>query len=86
MHLFNFLLAKGQLKHFTTMNTHRGLFCDNRLLFGISSSPAIFQRSIGNLQGIQMTCGYQDDILIFGEDDVHHVQNVESVFKRLSGT
>jgi hypothetical protein len=40
-------------KKFTTINTHKGLFQYNRLAFGISSAPGIFQRRMENLlQGI----------------------------------
>lgn len=38
---------------FATINTHKGLFQYNRLPFGISSTPGIFQRTMENLlQGI----------------------------------
>ena len=40
-------------KKFTTINTHKGLCQYNRLPFGVSSAPGIFQRTMENLlQGI----------------------------------
>ena len=36
-------------KQYTTINTHKGLFRYNRLPYGISSSPGIFQRTMDNL-------------------------------------
>ena len=52
-------------KKLVTVNTHRGLFQYNRLPFGVSAVPAIFQRCIDNLlrgcQGVSMCL---DDILI----------------------
>ncbi|XP_046570716.1 uncharacterized protein LOC124278930 [Haliotis rubra] len=72
-------------KDYTTINTHRGLFRFNRLPFGISSSPGIFQRCIDNLlQNIPMTGGYQDDIIISGQDDTKHIENLTTVLEKLS--
>ena len=57
-------------KKYTTINTHNGLFQYERLPFGISSAPAIFQRSMENLlQGLPSTCVYQDDILVTGDNE-----------------
>ena len=40
-------------KEFVTINSHKGLFQYNRLVFGISSSPVIWQRAKDQLlQGI----------------------------------
>ena len=40
-------------KMFTTINTHKGLYQYNRLPFGVSSAPGIFQHTMENLlQGI----------------------------------
>ena len=36
-------------KQYTVINTHRGLFRFNRLPFGISSAPGIFQRTMDSL-------------------------------------
>ena len=42
-----------------TINTHKGLYCYNRLPFGVASAPAIFQRAIeAVLQGIPHVCFY----------------------------
>lgn len=69
---------------FTTINTHKGLFHYNRLPFGISSAPGIFQRTMENLlQGIPYVTVRMDDILISGRDD-QHLANLEAVLKKLS--
>ena len=40
----------------------------NRLPFGVSSAPRIFQRAIDDLvKGIPHVAGYMDDILLTGE-------------------
>ena len=53
-----------QSKQYTVINTHRGLFRYNRLPFGISLAPGIFQRAIESLlSGIPKVINYLDDIL-----------------------
>ena len=69
---------------FVTMNTHRGLYRYKRLPFSIVSSPAIFQRTMDViLQGLDNVASIQDDILITGRDDDHHIKNLDSVLNRL---
>ena len=36
-------------KQYVTINTHKGLYRYNRLPFGVSAAPAIFQRTMENL-------------------------------------
>ena len=46
------VLLEDDSKKYTTINTHKGLYQYSRLPFGISSAPAVFQRTIENiLQG-----------------------------------
>ena len=72
-------------RKFTTINTHKGLFQYNRLPFGVSTAPGIFQRIMENLlQGIPNVIVRMDDILISGKDDDHHMPNLEAVLKKLS--
>jgi len=47
------LLLDDKSKKFLVINTHKGLFAYNRLPYGVSSAPRIFQRVMENLlQGI----------------------------------
>ena len=72
-------------KKYVTINTSRGLFQYNRLPFGVSSSPAIFQRVIDNvLQRIPYVCAYLDDILVTGRTDEEHLSNLDKVLSRLA--
>ena len=71
-------------KKYTTINTHIGLFQYNRLCFGIASAPAMFQRVMDNLiKGIPNVCGYLDDILVTGVNEVEHDRNLRKVLERL---
>ena len=68
----------------TTVNTHKGLYCYNRLPFGVASAPAIFQRAIETvLQGIPHVCVYLDDILISGTNTEDHLKTLETVLSKL---
>lgn len=60
-------------KAYTVINTHRGLFRYNRLCFGISSAPGIFQRVVEQLlRGVTGVLCYLDDILITGSNEAEH--------------
>ena len=67
-----------------TINTHQGLYRYTRLPFGVSSAPALFQRTMDNiLQGLDKVVCFIDDILITGKDDADHFAKLEEVLKRL---
>ena len=71
-------------KPYTTISTHRGLFQYNRLPFGISSSPGIFQRVIETLvEGIPCVKARLDDILMTGPNDEVHINLLNQVLTRL---
>ena len=68
----------------TVINTHKGLYAYNRLVFGITSSPAVWQKTIDTiLQGIEGVQVNQDDMIITGENDEKHLQNLGHVLQRL---
>ena len=71
-------------QQYVTVNTHRGLFCYQRLPFGAASTPAIFQRQMESLlQGLPGVCTYLDDILVTGTSDEEHLRNLSAVLQRL---
>ena len=83
-HAYLQLPLEKNSKQYTTINTHRGLFQYNRLPFGVSSAPGIFQRAIdGLIKGIPHVAAYMDDILITGETQQEHLQNLVAVLERL---
>lgn len=62
---YNQIPLDEESKKLTVINTHRGLFCYNRLPFGVSSAPAIFQRTMETiLTGIPGVQVYLDDVLV----------------------
>ena len=78
------MLVDDDPKEFLTINTPKGLFRYNRLPYGVSSAPAMFQRTMeGLLQGIPSTGVLLDNILITGPSTEEHLDNAEKVFKRL---
>ena len=76
-------LEKNSRKY-VVINTHRGLFQYNRLPFGVSSAPGIFQRIMESLlSDIPFVAVYIDDILVTGPTDDQHLSTLEEVLKRL---
>ena len=67
-----------------TINTHKGLFQYQRLPFGISTAPALFQRTMESLlQGLTKVCVYIDDILVAGVGEEDQLHNLAQVVERL---
>ena len=74
-----------QSKEYVTINTHRGLFRYNRMPFGISSAPSVFQRIMDSLlHNITGAIVYLDDILITGITKEEHLKNLEETLCRLA--
>ncbi|CAB4030147.1 uncharacterized protein K02A2.6-like, partial [Paramuricea clavata] len=84
-HAYEQMVLDDASKDVVTINTHRGLYRYNRLPYGVSSAPGIFQRTMESLlNGIPYTGILLDNILISGPTDEEHLQNLEEVMKRLS--
>jgi len=66
------------------INTSKRLYCYNRLPISITSTPAIFERTIESiLQGIPNVSLYMDNILIVGKSDEEHLRNQEEMLSHL---
>lgn len=64
--------------------TLRGLYEYTRLLYGVASAPAQFQKVMDALlQGIPGVIRYIDDIMVMGATDTEHLANLEEVLSRL---
>jgi hypothetical protein len=78
------LEVDDESKQLMTINTHKGLYRYNRLLFGIASAPAIWQRTmdqvLNGLGGVQCML---DDMIITGSSDEMHLHNLRNVLQRL---
>lgn len=81
---YNQLRLCEESQNLTCINTHRGLFNFTRLVFGLASAPAIFQRAMECLlAGIDGIIFLLDDILITANDDDQHRQRLITVLQRL---
>ena len=68
----------------TTFITPFGRYYFNGLLFGISSAPEIFQRTMSAiLEGLDWVICRIDDILIHGRNQIEHDVRVRAVLLRL---
>lgn len=78
------LCLSDESKKYTVINTHRGLFKYNRLIYGLSSSPGIFQRTIEQIfADIPKVGVFLDDVILTGRDDKEHLEILHRVLQRL---
>lgn len=69
---------------YVVVNTQRGLFQYNRLPFGVSSAPAIFQRVMESLlRGIPGVVVYIDDVLVTRKTDEEHLKALDETLRRI---
>lgn len=68
---------------YLTINTQRGLFQYNRLVFGSALAPAIWQTAIDTvLQGLQGIPFNFDDMIMKEKNTEEHLNNLEPVLRR----
>jgi len=71
-------------KKYLTINTHKGLYQENRLPYGVASSPANFEQTmvqiLPKLPGV--VC-FIDNILVKGCAEADHLSNLEAVPQKL---
>ena len=81
-HAYTQLSLDEDSKKLTTINTHKGLYQYERLCFGISSSPSIFQSVMDSIfQDIPNVCVYFDNVYITGKTDTEHLQTLDRVLR-----
>ena len=77
------LLAK-ESRLLTTFITPYGRFCFNKLLFGISSVPEVFQCQMNDiLSGLPGVLCHIDDILMFGTTTAEHDSRLCAVLEQI---
>ena len=72
-------------KEICVINTPYGMYKYNRMPFGISSAPAIFQQVMDQMtSALPGVAAFLDDIIIMGRNEEEHWLNVEEVIAVLS--
>ena len=68
----------------TAFITPHGKWHFNMVPFGLAQAPSYFQQLMNQvLQGLDFAIAYLDDIVIFRNNELEHLQHLETVFKRL---
>ena len=83
-HAYQQLVLDDESQMLVTINTHKGLFKYNRLPFGVTTAPSIFQRVMEHLlQDLNFVTVYLDEILVMGKTTAEHLANLDKVLSRL---
>ncbi len=83
-HAYQQLELEESSKKVTTINTNKGLYQFNRLPFGVSAAPALFQRTIEMvLKGLKGLVIFMDDICVTGKNHEEHMKNLKAVLNAL---
>ena len=80
-YVYQEVLLHEDSKELLRVNTHKGRSRPNRLQYGGDSATGIFQREMEKRSnGIPFTIVRMDDVLISGNSDEKHLQNLEKLF------
>lgn len=70
-------------REYLTLNTPIGLLQPTRLMYGVASAPAIWQKTMEQmLQGIEGLAIFFDDITVTAPDDATHIKRLSEAFER----
>uniref|UniRef100_A0A1X7SV96 Reverse transcriptase domain-containing protein n=1 Tax=Amphimedon queenslandica TaxID=400682 RepID=A0A1X7SV96_AMPQE len=79
-HAYLQLQLDDAAKEYLVINNQRGLYENTQLPFGVSSAPAMFQRTMESiLQGLDQVAVYIDDII--GRSEKEHLKVLDEVFR-----
>ncbi|CAG9117875.1 unnamed protein product [Plutella xylostella] len=84
---YNQYVLNEPSQELTTINTSKGLFKYTRMVYGLASAPAIFQKSMETvLSGIEGVSCWYDDICITGPNKATHLARLREVLHRLNSS
>lgn len=76
------LTLDSQSEQYLVINTHKGLYKYHRLAYGISTAPAIFQKTMDQiLHGIENVVCFLDDILVTAPTKEEHTAVLDRVMR-----
>ena len=76
-----------QSRHLTTFITHFGRYQFNKLPFGISSAPEVYQKRMSMLlEGLNGILCLIDDVLVFGHTEAEHDHRLKTVLGRIQSS
>lgn len=75
-------LSLNDDKNITCNNTHKGLFKFKRLIFGLASAPAIFQKEMEKIFCMEGVLCFLDDVLITANDRQTHMSRLKLVLDK----
>ena len=76
-----------QSRHLTTFITHFGRYQFNKLPFGISSAPEVYQKRMSMLlEGLKGVLCLIDDVLVFGHTETEHDHRLHAVLGRIQSS
>ena len=85
-HAYNQIQLAPESQRRLALSTHRAVFLQQRLPFGIKSVPGYFQEIIENLTSdLPGVAVFQDDILVSGQDANDHLGIMKRLLTRLNG-
>ena len=76
-----------QSRHLTMFITHFGRYQFNKLPFGISSAPEVYQKRMSSLlEGLIGVLCLIDDVLVFGHTAAEHDRRLQEVLRRIQSS